>query len=121
MELVLISVFFSNSTSFLSFLSAGPKDMSALGTTLSQGANLHTLDLSDHSIRAAGGMTLLQSLQVSVVRLVLDGCFQEEADLPPFAQVLLCSLPLLLLLSLLLLLTLPPFNFLLSQFNLSII
>lgn len=66
----------------------GPKEMSALGTTLQQGGNLHTLNMADNLIRASGGMTLLQSLQPSIVRLILDGNFEEEADNFTFCQTL---------------------------------
>jgi len=34
--------------------SIGPKEMSMLGTTLAQGSNLHTLDISDNFFRAPG-------------------------------------------------------------------
>jgi len=41
-------------------------------------------------------MTLVQSLQPSITRLVMDGNFADEPDLPPFAKTLVFDLPLIL-------------------------
>ncbi len=62
--------------------------MSALGNTLSQGNNLHTLDISENGFRAPGGMTLLQSLQPSIEFRAVQTLSSLPADDASFAFAL---------------------------------
>lgn len=69
----------------------GPREMTALGNTFNLAQNLHTLDLSDNNLRAAGGMALLQCLQTSTS---LPSLFPLRSSLlpPPTLSLSLCRL-----------------------------